>query len=465
VSADYFGRFARSLEKRIGGAGDGPPFVALLSQGTRGDPHWMDSGRPTSSVTIDAYAEEVARAALGAYQQITYRDWVPLQMAETRLKLARRKPDAARLAWARPIVTAMGSRPPRSLPEVYAREAIYLFEEPTRELKLQAVRVGDLGIAAIPNEVFALTGLKIKARSPLPSTFTIELANGSEGYIPPPEQHTLGGYTTWPARTAGLEVQAEPKIVEAVLGLLEKVAGRSRRSAEVSPTPYSKAVLAARPWSYWRLEEMEGATAFDVTGREHRGHFAGGYALYLDGPEHRVAQANPWGNHAVHLSGGRITLDRARVPVAHSSVVFWFWNGLPDNAGPITGVVLEQKPGPIQVGLGGTKLARGHLYVKSGGPEDAAEAGPTEVGLKTWHHLALVRDGTKATVYLDGRAEVTATVPEAKPAEAPSLAIGGGEDVSSRFEGKVDEIAIFDRVLSEAVIKSLFEAGAGSDSR
>lgn len=24
----------------------------------------------------------------------------------------------------------------------------------------------------------------------------IELANGAEGYIPPPEQHKLGGYTT-----------------------------------------------------------------------------------------------------------------------------------------------------------------------------------------------------------------------------------------------------------------------------
>ena len=50
----------------------------------------------------------------------------------------------------------------------------------------------------------------------------IELANGSEGYIPPPEQHALGGYTTWPARTAGLEVQAEPKIVETVLWLFER---------------------------------------------------------------------------------------------------------------------------------------------------------------------------------------------------------------------------------------------------
>src|SRR5205807_9790205 len=115
---------------------------------------------------------------------------------------------------------------PRGKPQVYAREALYLHEEPRRELVLQAIRIGELGITAMPNEVFALTGLKLKARSPLEPTFNIELANGAEGYIPPPEQHALGGYTTWPARTAAREVQAEPRIVEPVVKLLEEVAGK-----------------------------------------------------------------------------------------------------------------------------------------------------------------------------------------------------------------------------------------------
>ncbi len=121
------------------------------------------------------------------------------------------------------------------MPEVYAKEAIYLHDEPSRELKLQAIRIGDMGITAIPNEVYAITGLKLKAQSPFDTTMNVELANGSEGYIPPPEQHALGGYTTWPARTAGLEVPAEPKIVAAVLKLLEQVAGKPRRTLAPGP--------------------------------------------------------------------------------------------------------------------------------------------------------------------------------------------------------------------------------------
>src|ERR1043166_2790206 len=80
---------------------------------------------------------------------------------------------------------------PKALPEIYALEALYLHDRPRTELKLQALRVGDLGIAAIPNEVYALTGLKIKEQSPFATTFNMELANGSEGYIPTPEQHVL----------------------------------------------------------------------------------------------------------------------------------------------------------------------------------------------------------------------------------------------------------------------------------
>ena len=58
----------------------------------------------------------------------------------------------------------------------------------------------------------------------------MELANGAAGYIPPPEQHYLGGYTTWPARTAGMEVDAEPQIVDTLLGMLEKLSGEKRKA-------------------------------------------------------------------------------------------------------------------------------------------------------------------------------------------------------------------------------------------
>jgi hypothetical protein len=82
------------------------------------------------------------------------------------------------------------------------------------------LRIGDLAIAAIPCEVFVEIGLAIKQKSPFQQTFTIELANGCNGYLPTPEQHRLGGYETWRARSSYLEIEAAPKIFETVMDLL-----------------------------------------------------------------------------------------------------------------------------------------------------------------------------------------------------------------------------------------------------
>ncbi len=225
ASADYFGRFAAKVEAAVGAGAAGTPFVAILSNGPCAETHCYDYSKPRKEVTIETVSDSVAKVAMATYSTIEFRDRVPLRMAERRLRVDLRLPDAAEVARAREVLGRAKGRALTGLKEIYARETILLGEGPRdAELKLQALRVGELGIGAIPNEVYAETGLEIKRRSPLRPTFVIELANGASGYIPPPEQHALGGYTTWRARSSCLEVGAEPKIRDAVIGLLEAVA-------------------------------------------------------------------------------------------------------------------------------------------------------------------------------------------------------------------------------------------------
>jgi hypothetical protein len=230
----------------------------------------------------DAYAKEIAERVAAAYKRIEWKTAVPLAMAQSTLTLNYRMPDESRLKGAREVQAKLGDKLPQSQNEIYSLEAILLHERQKAELILQALRVGDFGIAALPNEVFCLTGLKIKARSPFPLTMNIELANGADGYIPPPEQHALGGYTTWPARTAGLEIQAEPKITAAVIGLLEKVSGKPARQEQPAETDYSRAVMAAKPVAFFRMEEMDAGTAADST-ESHAAVIEPGVAVYLPG--------------------------------------------------------------------------------------------------------------------------------------------------------------------------------------
>ncbi len=147
-------------------------------------------------------------------------------MREESIPLAVRRPGPEEIAWAKKVLAGSVGKEWLSWPEVYARETTLVGEYPkTVDVRLQALRIGDLGIAAMPCEVFGETGLAIKAQSPHRRTFIIELANGYDGYLPTPEQHELGGYETWRARSSCIEIDAEPKIRTLALKLLQQVAG------------------------------------------------------------------------------------------------------------------------------------------------------------------------------------------------------------------------------------------------
>jgi len=237
ISADYFGVFCRRIGELIGAQGGSPAFVGIMSNGTSGDANCCDFCNPARKFDRFTVGEDVAQAALAAYKDIRYYDWVPLVMEQEELTLGVRMPSAEEVAKAKEVLAGMGDRKPATIPEVYARETVILSElPPTRTLKLQAIRIGPLGIAAFPNEVFGITGLRIKRESPLRPTFSIELANGYYGYLPPPEHHALGGYTSWRARSSCLELQAEPKIAAAALGLLNKAA-QARSNEQPVPAP------------------------------------------------------------------------------------------------------------------------------------------------------------------------------------------------------------------------------------
>ena len=455
LSSDYFGRFEKYIATEMGAGGD---FVGIMSQGTSGDLMWMNYGAPRKDPGYDAYAKAIAGRVAAMVRGIQWRDEAPLKMAERTLALAYRVPDEKRLEQARAVAAKLGDNLPRSQNEIYSLEAIQLHEKQKTVLKLQAISIGDLGITAIPNEVFALTGLKLKRQSPLAATFNVELANGAEGYIPPPEQHALGGYTTWPARTAGLEVNAEPQIVETLLALLEEVAGKPRNVLVDAPTPHSQAVLAAKPLAYWRLEEMAVPTVRDAMGK-HDASFESGIALYLEGI----------GNgRAAHFAGGRV---RADVPLGESyTAALWLWNGLPHDARAVTGYAFSRGPDGDKaargehLGIGGTYRAdlTGKLMLFNGNERDEVLAGRTTLALRAWHHVVLVRDGGKVRVHLDGRAEpeIAGVFVSTVRAGENAVFIGGRNDGMFNFEGKLDEVAIFPRALSIAEIAALYTASA-----
>jgi putative membrane-bound dehydrogenase-like protein len=440
--ADYFGLFAERLAKRLESSGSAP--VCAMSQGTSGDLHWMNYGKPNKGSNASRYADGLVQLAAQALEGIRYQDEPILAMEQKVITLSRRLPDAERLAWADKLFASMKGRRPKNRPEVYAEQARFIHDNPTEKLVLQALRIGDLAITTLPNEVYSITGLKLKARSPFPATFNVELANGAAGYIPPPAQHALGGYTTWPARTAGLEVGAEPKIVETLLGSLESLAGKPRRGPAATHGAYAKAILAEKPLAYWRCEEFEGGRLADASGNERPGKIEGVVAYHLPGPKNQSFSEDSR-NASLQLAGGTVS---ASIPYG-DSMSFWFWNGMSSSVRDNTGDLFTLDESlKLRIGGKADEEARGHLVLQV---DEKQFKGTTVLGLRTWHQVMVSLEGTTLNVYLDGNPEPEIQTELSAPCLAGALRFGG----DLPFEGRIDEVAWFKSSLSGKEAKRL----------
>ncbi|MDQ6609189.1 MAG: hypothetical protein M3Y85_05155, partial [Bacteroidota bacterium] len=129
-----------------------------------------------------------------------------------------RKPSQEELAAAKKLLSATDYRKIQivdtgNLKKIYAREQVLLNEfGNVIYFPVQAIKIGKIIIGGLGGEIFAATGLSLKQSRGDAHYFTISLANGNAGYIPPEKEFALGGYETWRCRTSHLEINAENKI-------------------------------------------------------------------------------------------------------------------------------------------------------------------------------------------------------------------------------------------------------------
>ena len=111
-------------------------------------------------------------------------------------------------------------------------------------------------------------------------------------------------------------------------------------------------------------------------------------------------------------------------------------------------IIYSRKDGAAALRIG---LDNGAPFFEITGPagtQRSAPAAPLAAG--TWKHLAMVSDGTRTTLYVDGNA--VANLPVAMPALNGPAFIGGEEGKGS-FGGEIDEMEISKSARSAALIK------------
>ncbi len=234
ISADYAGAWSHAVARHIEGAPSWkhPEFVAMLSNGCMGNIDGIDVLGPVVRYKpyekIELYADILATECFRVWRTMEFREGAALGSAVENLALGIRLPSAAEVQAARRTLASAAkvNGQYRERAHIYARETLLLAERGVKTIRtpVQAMRIGSLGLANFPAEVFVEVGLETKAASPFRPTITTSLANDYRGYAPTVKDFELGGYQTWRARTSCLERQAAPKLVAAMLRQLNALA-------------------------------------------------------------------------------------------------------------------------------------------------------------------------------------------------------------------------------------------------
>ena len=204
-------------------------------------------------------------------------------------------------------------------------------------------------------------------------------------------------------------------------------------------------------------------------------HYDAAVALAAEGPRAPAQPGLEADNRAANFAGMQKTGGALRAePLELSTdytVEFWMLHGAAarQSGRPISGYVFSRgalggAPGAgDHLGIGGTMptTPRDRLFIYNG---RSILAGRTELPPDTWHHVVYVRSGEAVSLYLDGNV----TAPEIKNTlgavdRMGPLVFGTRSDGYAPFEGRLDELAVYNGSLSPERIAAHYAAATKPD--
>ncbi len=210
---------------------------------------------------------------------------------------------------------------------------------------------------------------------------------------------------------------------------------------------------------YWRFDEGSGATAADAVGAN-------------DGTI--TAPENAWANDPdrgiVYQAGGGSIVDLGSAMPAltvDSGFTWSFWTNSDETSN--NNIVFGNRYGPDGNDFAPREFIKFtplkfEWHFDGGGQDIQNDDTPLPIG--EWVHNLVVKDGATLTYYRNGAVIGTGEI-TGSPVNAQPLLIGGqiqnGAPVEN-FSGRIDEVAIFDRALTEADVADIYNRGLNGEA-
>jgi hypothetical protein len=225
-------------------------------------------------------------------------------------------------------------------------------------------------------------------------------------------------------------------------------------ATSVTSSIYASTVMGDGPVAYWRLDETSGTTAHDVTGHGHDGAYTASCQLGVGGALlNDTDPAAGFDGMTSTISAPPRDLDFAGT--SPFSVEGWVSVGRINNA--FHHVINHESPAGNREGYAVFVQSTGNLaferFVAAAG---TTLQGPTATH-NEWYYVVGTYDGALLTLYVNSTVAARADDTRSRSPLADDFYIGAGE--STRFyDGDIDEVAIYDKALTQAQITAHWHA-------
>jgi Concanavalin A-like lectin/glucanases superfamily/Bacterial Ig domain len=200
------------------------------------------------------------------------------------------------------------------------------------------------------------------------------------------------------------------------------------------------------------FEELTGTTTGDQTGLGHTGTISGatrstsgkfGRALSFDGVNDWVTVAD---KDDLGLTTG-MTLEAWAYPTTMNNA----WRT----------VLLKEQAGALAYSLYSSSPGGGRPYAVIFTAGEQLAQGTAKLGANAWTHLTATYDGSALRLYVSGSLAATTLTTGSIAAGSGPLRFGGNSIWSEWFKGRLDEIRVYNRALSQAEIQADMNRAVG----
>lgn len=213
-----------------------------------------------------------------------------------------------------------------------------------------------------------------------------------------------------------------------------------------SMTTYQAAVMSDSPVGYWRMDDTNTSLLADASGAARNGSYQGTPSFNVGG----ATATSP----AVQIAGAQATVasQLALHPGDTFTVELWFKRAA---LGTDAQVLFDAGTGDIEVAL-----ANQRIYFQKG-QTSVVFASTRTVEDSTWHHLAWSKSGTSNAAYLDGAPLAGTFTNQTIVAASSNPVISGNvENATARFDGAIDEVALYANALDATSIEQHYRSRA-----